>query len=226
MSIRLDKYLANLDIIPRRQAGKFLKQGLISINGETAYKGDQKINIWDIINYAETDIEVKEQVSIIFYKPKGYVCSDIDENYPSYRHLLKDRPYANLVHVAGRLDWDTEGLVVASSDGQFIHDIIAPKKKLEKEYFVQCAFSVSDEDLKKLEVGVTLDDGYTTLPAKAWRMSEKEIKLVIHEGKFHQVKKMLESLANKVTYLRRDRVWNWTLEWLTSWERREITPQS
>ncbi len=216
--------MANLDIIPRRQAGKFLKQWLVSVNGEIIYKGDYKITIWDILTYAESTIEVKENISVILYKPKGYVCSDVDENYPSYRRLLSGWPYANLVHVAGRLDWDTEGLVIASSDGQFIHEIIAPKKKLEKEYFLQCAFSVSDDDLKKLEAGVTLDDGYTTMPAKAWRVTDKEIRLVIHEGKFHQVKKMLEALNNKVLYLRRDRIWQRNIDSLKSWERQEITP--
>ncbi len=128
--------------------------------------------------------------------------------------LLQDCPYAKMLHVAGRLDRDTEGLVFCTNDGNFTHEIISPKKKEEKEYYVELALPISDEDIQKLETGVTLDEGYVTMPAKAKRVSENIILLTIHEGKYHQVKRMAEAVNNSVTYLRRERIGEWTLEGL------------
>lgn len=190
-----------------------IKIGEILVNGKIADRADLKISEWDVISVYGQEIEVKTTVYVILHKPQGYVCSDEDEYwYPSYRSLLQDCPYVNLLHVAGRLDQDTEGLVLVSSDGQFIHDIISPRKKREKEYFVVAEKVLSDEDMQKLEGWVKLDDGYVTQPAKCQRVSEKEMILIITEGKYHQVKRMLESVDNKVVFLKRTRIGDWTLD--------------
>ena len=101
-----------------------------------------------------------------------------------------------------------------TNNGQFTHEIISPKKKEEKEYYVELALPIEDEDIKKLEQGVELDDGYTTMPAQVKWVSENAISLVIHEGKYHQVKRMAEAINNTVTYLRRDRIGDRTLDGL------------
>ena len=205
--IRLDKYLANLWLISRRTADKIFKSAIILVNGEPITKIDQKINYGDVIRFDGVEIDVLEFIYVILYKTAGYISSDEDEHgYPSYRNLMPDCPYTYMLHVAGRLDQDTEGLLVLSNNGTFIHQIISPKRDKEKEYEVHLENGLSDKALGQLEAGVVLDDGYKTLPAKVRRLEWKKISLTITEGKFHQVKRMLEAVGNKVIYLKRTRV--------------------
>ncbi len=223
MIVRLDKYLAGLGLVSRRDAGRAVKAWHVFVDGELAKKSDVKITEWQIISYLGQDIQVREHVYVLLHKPQWYVCSELDEGgHLSYKVLLEECVYAPMLHVAGRLDQDTEWLVLCTSDGQFTHDIISPKKKQEKEYYVSLRDPISDEDIKKLELWVELDDGYLTMPAQVQRLSEKDIQLTIHEWKYHQVKRMVESLDNEVVYLRRDRIGDWTLEGLEKWERRYI----
>lgn len=215
MSIRIDKYCAQLGIISRRSIARAVKAGLLFVDGKLVEKSDQKLAFGQVISYLWQDIEVKEFVYVLLHKPAWFVCSDIDEWWhASYKMLLQDCPYQAMFHVAGRLDFDTEWLVLCSNDGQFTHDIISPKKHLEKEYYVVTRDALTDTDMAKLEKGVQLDDGYVTLPAKAVKVDDTSLRLTIVEGKFHQVKRMLEAIWNEVTYLRRDRIGNWTIEWL------------
>ncbi|HCB51535.1 TPA: 16S rRNA pseudouridine(516) synthase [Patescibacteria group bacterium] len=212
--IRLDKYLSNLGLISRRTADKIFKSAEILVNGEQAKKSDQKIAYGDVITFDGVEIDVLENVYCILYKTAGYISSDEDEDgYLSYRNQMPDCPYVEMLHVAGRLDQDTEGLLLLSNDGQFIHQVISPKRDKEKEYEVHLAKPISDKDLGQLERGVVLDDGYKTLPAKTSRLdTNKKISLIITEGKFHQVKRMLEAVQNKVIYLKRTRIGDRTID--------------
>lgn len=149
------------------------------------------------------------------YKSAGYISSDEDEfGYPSYKKQMLDCPYVELLHVAGRLDVDTEGLLLLSNDGQFIHQVISPKWEKEKEYEVWLREEISLTDCEQLAKGVQLDDGYLTKPAKVQQLEEKKILLTITEGKYHQVKRMLQAVGNEVIYLKRLRIGDWTLEGL------------
>ena len=153
------------------------------------------------------------------YNDSNYISSDEDEFwYPSYKKQMLDCPYVNLLHVAGRLDVDTEGLLLLSNDGQFIHQVISPKWDKEKEYEVWLEKEVAIDECKQLEEWVVLDDGYKTKPAKVEKIEDKKILLTITEGKYHQVKRMLEAINNKVIYLKRLRIGDWTLEGLNPWE--------
>ena len=213
--IRLDKYLANLWLVSRRTAEKIFRSTVILVNGEAATKIDQKIHYGDVITFDEVEIDVLEFVYCILYKTAGYISSDEDElGYLSYRNQMQDCPYVNMLHVAGRLDQDTEWLLLLSNNGVFIHQTISPKKEKEKEYEVHLEKRISDFDLKKLEAGVVLDDGYKTRPAKAAHLDHKKISLIITEGKFHQVKRMLEAVGHKVIYLKRIRIGDWNLDGL------------
>ncbi len=217
--VRLDKYLANLWLVSRRSADKIFKSTEILINGEKATKSDTKIQYGDVITFGGIEIDVLESVHVILYKPAWYISSDEDENkYLSYRNLLQDCPYVEMLHVAGRLDHDTEWLLIASTDGTFIHQVISPKLNKEKEYEVHLGRNISDKDLGELAKGVILDDGYKTLPAKVQKLEPKKILLTITEGKYHQVKRMLEAVDNQVVYLKRLRVGEWTLDGLEKWE--------
>lgn len=213
--IRLDKYLSNLWLISRRTAEKAFKWADVLVNGEPAIKKDMKINYGDVITFYGVEIDVLEEINIILYKTAWYVSSDEDEkHYPSYRNLIQDCPYVNMLHVAGRLDQDTEWLLVLSSSGTFIHQVISPKLNKEKEYEVHLEKAISDAECGQLEKWVIFDDGYHTLPAKVKKLEAKKILLTITEGKFHQVKRMLEAVNNKVVYLKRVRIGDWNLDWL------------
>lgn len=235
MIVRLDKYLAMLGLVSRRDAAKAVKAGLVLVDGKIAKKSDEKINAGQVITYLDQEVEVKEFVYILLHKPAGYVCSELDEGgHHSYKMLLQDCPYAKMLHVAGRLDRDTEGLVFCTNDGNFTHEIISPKKKEEKEYFVELEFPISDEDIQKLEQWIHINDAegeFTCMPAKVERVDGVTIRLTIYEGKYHQIKRMAQALWNEVIYLRRDRiwertlgegVWTWNIVWLKKGERKYI----
>lgn len=138
--------------------------------------------------------------------------------------MLQDCPYTGLLHVAGRLDWDTSGLVIVTSDGDLNHQIISPKHKLVKTYHVTCAHVVQEEDIQKLIHGVELDDGYTTLPALARYLDDSRIRieLQITEGKYHQVKRMLQAVSNEVVTLHRVSIGPRTLDGLQEGEWRYL----
>ncbi len=212
---RLDKYLANLGLVSRREAPNACKSWNILVNGEIVKKSDFKLLGGEKLTVFGQEVQVLEKIYAILYKSAGYISSDEDEfGYPSYKKQMLDCPYVNLLHVAGRLDVDTEGLLLLSNDGQFIHQVISPKRDKEKEYEVWLQLPISLADCEQLQKWVQLDDGYLTKPAKVQQLEEKKILLTITEGKYHQVKRMLQAVGNEVVYLKRLRIGDWTLEGL------------
>lgn len=221
--IRLDKYLANLWFWTRSTIPYLIKEGGVSIDGVPILRPDHKVAWGTILQVDGQEVEVKTDVSLLLYKPAGYVCSDIPEGeYLSYKELLADCVYLNLVHVWGRLDVDTTWLVFCSSNWGLVHRIIAPKTHVEKEYIVTCKHPIDDADLHLLARGVGLDDWYVTMPAQTERISPHEFRLVLREGKFHQVKRMVEAVKNEVTALHRTRIGPWTENGLTMGKRTYI----
>ena len=216
---RLDKYLANLGLVSRRECNAVCKEWVIRVNGEVVKKSDFRLLWGEKIQVRDMEVEFFEEVYAILYKTAGYISSDEDEfGYPSYKNQMLDCPYVELLHVAWRLDVDTEGLLLLSSDGQFIHQVISPKREKEKEYEVWLDSVISDEDCNKLEKWVILDDGYLTKPAKVQKIEDKKILLTITEWKYHQVKRILEAVGNKVVYLKRIRIGEWNLDGLNPGE--------
>lgn len=137
MAQRLDKFLANIGLVSRRECNAVCKSGVVFVDGNEVRKSDFKLFGGEKVCVRDVEIEFYEEVYAILYKTSGYISSDEDEfGYPSYKHLMLDCPYVDLLHVAGRLDVDTEGLLLLSSDGQFIHQVISPKWEKEKEYEV------------------------------------------------------------------------------------------
>ena len=216
---RLDKYLANLGLVSRRECNAVCKEWVIRVNGEVVKKPDFRLLWGEKIQVRDVEVEFFEEVYAILYKTAGYISSDEDEfGYPSYKNQMLGCPYVELLHVAWRLDVDTEGLLLLSSDGQFIHQVISPKREKEKEYEVWLRSLISAEECEFLRQGVKLDDGYPTKPAKVEHIEEKKILLTITEGKYHQVKRMLQAVGNEVIYLKRLRIWERTLDGLEKWE--------
>lgn len=209
--MRLDKLLANLKYGSRSDIKKMCKNKLITVNGEVIKSSDIDVNpCVDIINVNGEEVYYKESITIIMNKPAGYICSTVDELYPSLLRLL-DTKYSRFdFNFAGRLDQDTEGLVVMSTNGDIIHKITSPNKEMYKTYYVKTEKEIANENL--LELPITLLDGkdkeYTTKGAKIAKISDNELYISITEGKFHQVKRMLEYINNKVVYLKRIKIGN------------------
>lgn len=223
--MRIDKYLADLWRVSRREFAKIRKKADITINDTPLTKVWQLIQEWDKIQRDEDILEVKTHVYLAIYKPSWYLSSDIPEWWhPSYKTLLSDCPYRELVHIAWRLDQDTTGLMLASNNGKRIHQIISPNKKLTKTYLVTHVKPLTQNDIQRLEDWVTLDDWYLTQPAKLEIIDEMTTKLSIHEWKFHQVKRMREAIDNEVLLLHRTSIWPYSIDTLNiaEWERSYI----
>ena len=204
--MRLDKLLANLGYGSRSDIKKMCRSGIVMLNGKKTSNSEIHVDaINDEIKVDDEVIFYRENLTLIMNKPCGYICSNIDEVYPSLLKLL-DKKYQRLaLNFAGRLDFDTEGLVVLTTDGNLIHRIISPKKEVYKKYFVKVEKKLNNE--KRLELPLKLLDGkneeYITKNAKVEKIDDFSLYLSICEGKFHQVKRMLEAIDNEVVYLKR-----------------------
>lgn len=200
--MRLDKYISDMVTSSRKEAKKLINKKRVKVNGEIILDEGYKVNEHnDIIMIDEKQIIYQQFHYYILNKPKGLVTSTIDEN-PTVMFLIHEYPKYNLAPV-GRLDKDTEGLLLITDDGILSHLLTSPKHHIDKTYYVELLKDISISDIQKLEEGIILDDGYKTKEARVKMISPKTIELTIHEGKYHQVKRMLESVNNKVTYLKR-----------------------
>lgn len=197
-------------------------------------KPNHELKDGDIIKRDNQALVVKTWITLLINKPAGYISSDEDEyGRPSYKQLLPNYPYTPLIHIAGRLDVDTEWLIIATSDGALNHRIISPKRHLPKTYIVTLRDPVTPKQIERLCTGVILEDGYKTLPAQAKSLEKNVVELIITEGKYHQIKRMFISLGNEVTHLKRIAIGPWRLEDLwdkvfvevtqTEWENKLIS---
>ncbi len=204
--IRLDKFLADAGAGTRSQVKGFLKKGLVTVNGEPARKPEQKISPeTDFIVFQGTVLSYTEFYYYMLNKPSGYVSATDDNTAPTVLSLLKGAPGKDLFPV-GRLDKDTEGLLLITNDGALAHRLLSPRHHVDKTYFVRADGAVTKDDCSRLEAGVDIGEDRPTLPARAALLSSgpvSEVELTIHEGKFHQVKRMFQAVGKPVLYLRR-----------------------
>lgn len=213
--MRLDKYLSMLEICSRRQSTELIKNGFFSLNAEVVFDRNCVVVDGDMLSRDNQEVEIKTNVTVLINKPAGYISSDEDEHgRPSYKQLLDGYPYAPMLHIAWRLDVDTQWLILATSDGQLNHRIISPKHHLPKTYLVTTRDPMTTKQLDRLRGWVILDDGYKTLPAQASVREDGILELILTEGKFHQVKRMLIAVGNEVIHLQRIAIGSWTLEQL------------
>ena len=201
--MRVDKLLSNVGVASRAELKKYCKQGLISVNGKVINNpGVQVDSESDDIRF----IVYREFVYIMLNKPDGYISATFDKYDPIVLDLIDQSYLVFEPFPVGRLDKDTEGLLVLTNDGQLAHRVLSPKKHVPKTYYAKIQGKVTEEDILAFEKGVILDDGYETMPSQLKILKSddmSEIELTIHEGKFHQVKRMFESVGKKVVYLKR-----------------------
>jgi 16S rRNA pseudouridine516 synthase len=205
--MRVDKLLSNVGVASRAELKKYCKQGLISVNGKVINNpGVQVDSESDDIRFNGEKIVYREFVYIMLNKPDGYISATFDKYDPIVLDLIDQSYLVFEPFPVGRLDKDTEGLLVITNDGQLAHRVLSPKKHVPKTYYAKIQGKVTEEDILAFEKGVILDDGYETMPSQLKILKSddmSEIELTIHEGKFHQVKRMFESVGKKVVYLKR-----------------------
>lgn len=205
--MRVDKLLSNVGVASRAELKKYCKQGLISVNGKVINNpGVQVDSESDDIRFNGEKIVYREFVYIMLNKPDGYISATFDKYDPIVLDLIEQSYLVFEPFPVGRLDKDTEGLLVLTNDGQLAHRVLSPKKHVPKTYYAKIQGKVTEEDILAFEKGVILDDGYETMPSQLKILKSddmSEIELTIHEGKFHQVKRMFESVGKKVVYLKR-----------------------
>lgn len=204
--MRLDKFLCDTLGVTRREANQILRTGQVTVDGDVVKKAASQVSTESVVEWQERQLQIQGPRYIMVYKPEGFVCSHEDGTNPTVFELL-DEIKMDQLHFAGRLDVDTTGLVLVTDDGQWSHRITSPKHKCAKTYRVWLAEPVGDDYVEQFEQGIQLkSETGLTLPALLDVRAEKEVLLTIHEGKYHQVKRMFAALGNKVEALHREKI--------------------
>lgn len=204
---RLDKILSNMGFGSRKEVKALIKSGCVEIDDEVIKEAEEKINPeHQIIRVNGAIINYRKHVYIMMNKPQDVISATEDARYETVLDLL-DGEYSNYqLCPVGRLDKDTEGLMLLTNDGMLSHGLTSPKRGIPKIYYAEISGAVGNEDVKAFKKGIILEDGYKTLEADL-EVIEKaalsKVKLTIYEGKFHQVKRMFEAVDKKVVYLKR-----------------------
>lgn len=194
-----------MGIATRTESSKAARQGMILVNGVAVKKADIHINPEkDIIVYCGRTIEYRKYTYILMNKPDGVVSATEDGRDKTVIDLLPEELQKLNLFPCGRLDKHTLGLVMLTDDGDLAHRLLSPKHHVKKKYYFESKFPLTDEEIAYLEKGATLEDGYITKPSEI-ELSESRQSgyITLVEGKYHQIKRMLESVDNKITYLER-----------------------
>lgn len=210
MLMRLDKFFSELGILSRSDCKKELKKKTVSVNGVIITKPETKIDPeTDEICFHGERIVYEPFVYYMLHKPDGVVSATEDRDHKTVIDLLKEQfpEEGREIFPVGRLDIDTEGLLLLTNDGVLSHELLSPAKHVEKTYFVRVEGILSEKDLATLEQGMDIGDEKLTKPAKAQIVAngeESELFLTITEGRYHQVKRMLVGVGHPVVYLKRE----------------------
>ncbi len=200
---RLDKILAHMNYGSRKEVKEYIRKGYFMVNGEIITNDDFKVNpIDDEITFDGSTVDYQEFIYIMLNKPQDVISATFDPRYKTVIDLMPEYSKMNIFPV-GRLDIDTEGLLLITNDGKLAHKMLSPKYHVWKKYYLKFEGCFKEEYLKEFDSGIILDDGYQTLPSKFELINDNEAYIYIHEGKYHQVKRMMAALNMKVTYLKR-----------------------
>jgi 16S rRNA pseudouridine516 synthase len=206
--MRIDKWLANTGFGTRKEVKQLLKSGAVKLNGIVIKDPKTQANPdKDHVLVHGQEAVYKEFIYLMMNKPQGVISATEDSRHETVIDLLELDDQAFEPFPVGRLDKDTEGLLILTNDGQLTHTLLSPKKHVPKTYFAKINGSIPENTYEIFKEGVVLEDGYKTQPAKLKVVEdsneESEIYLTITEGKFHQVKRMFEAIDRKVIYLQR-----------------------
>ncbi|MBR2316077.1 MAG: rRNA pseudouridine synthase [Clostridia bacterium] len=227
---RLDKILSFALKISRTDVKKLMKKQSVTVNGAMVKSGDIKINPdMDEIRLNGSMVIYQKYIYIMMNKPEGVISASNDKSQETVVDLVPEELRRDGLFPAGRLDADTTGFVLITDDGDFAHRILSPKNHVEKTYHARLAQRLAEGDVEKFLTGIELKDGTLCLEARLSVLEDGDnplVEVVIHEGKYHQVKRMFAALGNRVTELRRIKIGGLSLdERLAEGECREITKE-
>lgn len=201
--MRLDRFLCEMNLGSRSQVKSLVRQGFVTVNGSTVKSPDQQVNeLADRITCRGELLQYRKFVYYMMNKPSGVVSATSDGREQTVISLL-GKDAKDGIFPVGRLDKDTTGLLLLTDDGDLAHRLLSPRKHVDKAYRATIDHMLAPEDIRRLEEGLDIGEEKPTLPARVTILGEREILLTLHEGKFHQVKRMLQAVDNQVTSLKR-----------------------
>ena len=208
--IRLDKYVSVALGVTRSQAKSLIKNKAIKVFDEIIKNSDYQVKDTDKVYNKEKELKYEENIYLMMNKPKGLVCSTVDLEHDTVLSLIK-KYNVNKLMIVGRLDIDTTGLLLITTDGDFVHKLTSPTKEIKKKYYVKCDSEFTDSDIEAFKNGITIhldkDEDYRCKAANLEVLDNKnEAFITISEGKYHQVKKMCMAVGKKVEELKRVQV--------------------
>ena len=220
--MRLDKFLANSGVGTRSEVKRLIKDKRIKVNGEIVRSDSFNVNeSKDKVLFDDLEVKYKEFYYVLLNKPQGYVSAVIDNVYPPVTDLMPEYKFAKLFPV-GRLDVDTTGVLLLTNDGELAHKLISPKYHVDKVYSVVVNKKLDPKLIETFKNGIELD-GEQTLPADLVIINDMRAELTLHQGKFHQVKRMFKRFGYEVLTLERKAFAFLTTEGLELGEYRELT---
>ena len=200
---RLDKFLCDQGIGTRSEVKVLLKKGQVTVNGCVQKSPELKINPeTDVVAYQGTTLQYQEFYYYMLHKPAGVITATEDSHQETVMSLL-GAAYRTDLFPVGRLDKDTEGLLLITNDGELSHALLSPRKHVPKTYLVEVPEKLNLSQIEALEQGVDIGDDKSTAPAHVEIVDDTHIHLTIHEGRYHQVKRMLAAVGSQVLYLKR-----------------------
>ena len=224
--IRLDKLLADAGLASRRELKGILKTGAVCVNGSPVTDGAAKVDpAADRVTFRGQAVEGPRRVMLLLHKPAGFVTSTEDPRDRTVMELIPAAYRRQNVVPVGRLDKETEGLLLFTNDGDLAHRLISPKHGVEKRYYARHEGEAGEEDAAAFAAGLELRDGTRCLPAVLRPLGPGESEITVTEGKYHQVRRMMASRGLTVTYLRREQEGPLTLNGLPLGEVRELSEE-
>ncbi|MDO5439586.1 MAG: pseudouridine synthase [Erysipelotrichaceae bacterium] len=220
--MRLDKYLADMSLGTRSEVKDLIRKGKITVNEKTVKDASYQVKDSDIVACEGQEVSYVEYEYYLLNKPQGYICALEDKRYPVIMELITSRR-KDLVPV-GRLDLDTEGVILITNDGQLNHFLLSPKNHVPKTYYAETDAPIPETAVAEFEKGMDLGD-FRSAPAQLKILEERKAELTIHEGKFHQVKRMFEKVGCTVTFLKRLRFGPLDLQGLSTGEFRSLSKE-
>lgn len=205
--MRLDKLLAHCGFGTRKEVKELIKKGYVSVNEKIVKKDKTQIHPnCDKIKVNDEEVIYEEFIYYMLNKPSGYVSATEDSLYPTVVELIDDYYRTDLFPV-GRLDIDTEGLLILTNDGILAHQLLSPKYHCPKKYYVRVKGIVNEKDIESFYNGIVIDNTYQCqsayLKILSFDKENSEVEVIIYEGKFHQIKKMFKAIGKEVIYLKR-----------------------
>ena len=201
--MRLDKYLAEMGAGTRKEVRKMIRDGRVSINGQKENDPGRKVMEGEEVRADGAPVVYEKYVYYMLHKPAGVISATEDAREQTVLDLIDEKKRKGLFPV-GRLDRDTEGLLLITNDGELAHRLLSPKRHVDKVYFARLDGPVGEEEKKLFAQGLKVDDTLTAQPAELEILDGKnEVRVTVREGKYHQVKRMFQAVGREVLYLKR-----------------------